>query len=164
MWRTIPLLKMLGRMVFYCIAVNILGYLLHHTVGFRAITSSIPESILALLLYEAEIIAFDTVCISIISGLAMALVTAICFRQIHRPTFYRFAMLTVSLIFIVSHFGPYLHEAVLHFWRVTQGVRAFYLVVMLQLVLLAYASQIVAGKYLRDSVSQLATASQPVTD
>ena len=88
----------------------------------------------------------------LILALPMALVTLVFFREIRRPLFYRFSMVTVSLILVLSYWqslASYYHEALMapgrDSWRLLLFAFAlgFY-------SLLVYASSLAARAYTRE--------------
>ncbi|MCY3796507.1 MAG: hypothetical protein OXG84_01780 [Chloroflexi bacterium] len=84
-------------------------------------------------------------------ALPMTLVTALCFREIRRPKFYRFAMLTVALLTSIlvwpGHFegmGETLQS------NAPADLKALDAVHLLTHALAIFSAQLAAGKYVRD--------------
>ena len=148
MWRMKPLLKMVARMVGYCTALTALSYFLYY--GLLA-PSLFPGLYFGTITGHIVGLAVEGVLTGLGLGLAMLMLTAIFFRQIHRPAFYRFAMMTASLILVILYMSAnyYLtHLSVALEYR--PEIAALFTVVIVKYGLAAYLSHIVAGKYLRE--------------
>ena len=95
MWRTIPLSKMLARIV-------LAGMVIQAVEMFMLLVgeSNFDRSMsLGEMVIDAGI---HGGIFSLIVAVPMILVTALCFREIRRPLFYRFAMVTVALIVLIE--------------------------------------------------------------
>ena len=148
MWRMIPLLKMVARMVVAGIALSALhGLALRVTLG--ASGGASPRYFVASAV-ESGVFA------GLILALPMALVTLVCFREIKRPLFYRFSMVTVSLILVMNYWqslASYYHEALLSPGRDSWRLLLFALALGFY-SLLVYASSLAARAYTREFFEQ----------
>ncbi len=92
MWRTIPLSKMVLLMVAIGIALSIAEHLVYEL---RPLYEATPESLLGNVARHAIVEGLYWGCTV---GIAMALVTAVLYRRIHKPTLYLFAMVIVATV------------------------------------------------------------------
>ena len=149
MWRAKPLLKLFTRAFAYSALTEVLlGTLILFIFisGFELLGPDPP------LLYVLLINALaSTLTAALTLALPMTLVTALCFREIRRPKFYRFTMLTVALVTSIllwpGHFegmgGTLQSNAPVEF-------KAFDAAHLLTHALAIFSAQLAAGKYLRD--------------
>ncbi len=144
MSRMIPLLKMAARMVFAGIALTAA-----YRVAMSATLGSSGGVSLGYLL--ADVVVTGTLA-GLFLAIPMTLATLVFFREIKRPHFYRFAMVTVSLIFVAMNWGPvadYYREALMSPWR--GGWRLVLFVnTFLYYTLLVFACSIAAQAYTRE--------------
>ena len=149
MWRAKPLLKLFTRAFAYSAVTEVvLGTLILFIFisGFGILGPDPP--LLHVLLINALASMLSA---ALTLALPMTLVTALCFREIRRPKFYRFAMLTVALLTSIlvwpGHFegmgGTLQSNAPAEF-------KAFDAVHLLTHALAIFSAQLAAGKYLRD--------------
>lgn len=148
MWRAKPLLKLFTRAFAYSAVTEVvLGTLILFVFisGFGFLG---PEPLLHVLLINALV---STLSAAMTLALPMTLVTALCFREIHRPKFYRFAMLTVAMLTSIlvwpGHFegmGETLQS------NAPAEFKAFDALHLLTHALTIFSAQLAAGKYLRD--------------
>ena len=146
MWRAIPLLKMVMRMVAGCIALSVVSQvLIIWTIWGQ------DWRLMAIVL-----VMLKGVMEGLILGLPMAVATIIFFRKIRRPLFYRFAMMTVAMIislevwtgFTLWHLQNHLQN--LDLSRMSKWIPVL-VIVLVGDMLRVYWSQIAAGKYLRET-------------
>ncbi len=149
MWRANPLLKLFTRAFAYgAVTEVVLGTLILFIFisGFGFLGPDPP--LLRVLLINALASMLSA---ALTLALPMTLVTALCFREIRRPKFYRFAMLTVALLTSIlvwpGHFegmgGTLQSNAPAEF-------KAFDALHLLTHALAIFSAQLAAGKYLRD--------------
>ena len=144
MRRAIPLLKMFGRMVAAGIILTAGHWLATKILLASSANGSMPD------------VLSDVVVTGIIAGILlwipMALTTLVFFREIERSVFYRFSMVTVSLVVISILWGPvtdYYRESLFSpgrdSWRLIQFALSF-----AYYVLLIYCSGLAAQAYSRE--------------
>ena len=92
MWRLAPLSKMVLFMVAMSIPLSIAEHLVYEV---RPLYGATPESLLGNVVRHAIIEGLYWGCAL---GIAMALVTAVLYRRIHKPTLYLFAMVIVATV------------------------------------------------------------------
>ena len=152
MWRAIPLLKMVIRMVVYYTAlVAVSEVLTQAVVGASSWWSWRMPSTPVDILYQG-------VAVGLTLALPMALVTIIFFRQIRRPAYYQFTMMTVALITAIALWvGPYLEALhgidLFQPWRWHSGFTAAVVISIGSIALAVYSSRIAAGKYVRETAA-----------
>lgn len=162
MSRKQALMKMVARMCVYCAALTALSYFVFYAVLSPLLSLGNTYGTIPIMLANY---AYESAVTGLALGLPMALLTAVCFREIRRPTFYRFTMLTSSLIVVIL----FLSEGAfsLSFLPLTWfsfaleydfRIAALLLVVVTKFGLAAYMSHVVAGKYLRDIEANLLAA------
>jgi len=149
MWRAKPLLKLFTRAFAYSAVTEVL---LGTLILFIFISGSGilgPDAPLLHVLLINALASMLSVALTL--ALPMTLVTALCFREIRRPKFYRFAMLTVALLTSIlvwpGHFegmGRTLQS------NTPAEFKAFDAVHFLTHALAIFSAQLAAGKYLRD--------------
>lgn len=154
MWRAIPLLKMVMRMTVYCIALAAVSLVIILAMWSRERAYWVPPHAFIL-----DILSHGTIT-GLSLAIPMALVTAIFFREIRRPAFYQFTMLTVTLIITIALWvGPDLET--LHGMDLFQRqYNQFILplgVFIGNYALAVYSSRIAAGKYVREVSARLQT-------
>lgn len=148
MWRAKPLLKLFTRAFAYSAVTEVvLGTLILFIFlsGFGFLGS---DPLLRVLLINALVSILSA---AMTLALPMTMVTALCFREIRRPKFYRFAMLTVALLTSIlvwpGHFegmGETMQS------NAPAEFKAFDAVHLLTHALAIFSAQLAAGKYLRD--------------
>ena len=157
MWRMKPLLKMVARMLVYCTALTALSYFVYY--GLLA-PSLFPDMYFGTITAHILGLAIEGGLTGLGLGLAMVMLTSVFFRQIHRPAFYRFAMLTASLILVILYMSA---NDNLTFFSVAlkydPKIAALLAAVIVKFGIAAYLSHIVAGKYLRDIAATDSTES-----
>lgn len=118
MWRAVPLLKMVMRMVGGCLALYAVSQVLIHAVLWRM--SDWPIHVLAFdILTQGAATGFSL-------AIPMALATVVFFRKIRRPLYYRFAMMTLALIITIALWvGPTLEHLRDMPWMMDGFVLAF---------------------------------------
>lgn len=145
MWRLIPLLQMTARMFFYSAAVFTAAHgVIYFLYSCTERCLSAGET-LDLFLGMAQWSAIPALALA----LPLPLVTALCFREIRRPVFYRFAMLAVALVAtIVVWEADYvmLGQAL----RLGPGFAEYAAGTIAGNALAIFMSVIVADKYVRD--------------
>ena len=158
MSRRKALFRMVARMCAVSAALTVASYTVFYGLLMPRLFPEHAVSSIGILLRSLMVdIAWESAVTGLALGLPMALLTAIFFRQIRRPTFYRFAMLTSSLIVVIL----FLSEGAFsfNFLPLTQfllyleynaSLAALSLVVAVKFGLAAWMSQVVAGKYMRD--------------
>ena len=143
MWRMIPLLKMAARMVFAGIAL---------TVAYRVALQATLGSGGGSLGYPlADVVVTGTLA-GLFLAIPIALATLVFFREIKRPLFYQFAMVTVSLIVVAMNWAPvtdYYREALFSPWRDSWRLILF-VCSFLYYALLVFACSLAARAYIRD--------------
>ena len=153
MWRAKPLLKLFIRAYAYSAMTEVvLGNLILFIFisGFGILGPDPP--LLHALLINALV---SMLSVALTLALPMTLVTAFCFREIRRPKFYRFAMLTVALLTSIlvwpGHFegmgGTLQSNAPAEF-------KAFDALHLLTHALAIFSAQLAAGKYLQDMAAR----------
>ncbi len=156
MWRAIPLLKMVIRMVVYCTALVAVSEVLTQAVVVEA------RSLWSLWSWQMPPtpvnILYQGVTVGLALALPMALVTIIFFRQIRRPAYYQFTMMTVALITAIALWaGPYLEPLhgihLFQWWLWHSGFMAVVVISIGSSVLAVYSSRIAAGKYVRETAA-----------
>lgn len=144
MWRLLPLMKMTVRMALAGVCLAAL-----HGLALRiAFGSSGAISWRYFLSGAVESGIFA----GLVLALPMALATLVFFRDIKRPLFYRFSMMTVSLIVVMQHWGSlasYYHEALMWSGRDSPRLLLFGLALGFY-ALLVYASSLAAQAYSRE--------------
>ena len=157
MWRAIPLLKMVFRMLGLSIGLFLAAQVV--------VQAAIGRSYLQLDIFTITyVVSVEGAKIALSLAIPMLLVTLVFFRDIRRPTFYRFTMLTIALIStIVIWLGP-----ILEVWRSVLGqVRTIdvHLIIMtIFFALLTLMSNSVAGAYIRESRQRQLRHQEQVTD
>lgn len=144
MWRMIPLLKMAARMVFAGIALTAA-----YRVAMQATLGSSGSVSLGYLLAD---VAVTGTLDGLFLAIPMTLATLVFFREIKRPLFYRFAMVTVSLIVVAMLWGPvadYYREELFSPWRGSWQLILF-VCSFLYYALLVFACSLAARVYTRD--------------
>lgn len=150
MWRAVPLLKMVMRMVGGCIALGAVSQVLIHAVLLRMFDWP-----------PINVLAFDILAQGAVTGFSlavpMALATAVFFRKIRRPLYYRFAMMTLALIITIALWvGPTLES--LHGldlrWIPDGFVPAFGIWIG-SYALAVLWSAVAAGKYTRETWARM---------
>ncbi len=146
MWRLIPLLKMTLRMFIYSAVVFTVAHGLNELLFIcREVCISGKE---ALVFFQS--VALWSLTPALVLALPLPLITALCFREIHRPVFYRFAMLSVALVATITVWGN--DYAIIGQGLLFGGEIAIYALANIASNSLAvYMSVIVAGKYVRDT-------------
>ena len=148
MWRAVPLLKMVMRMVGGCIALYAVSQVLIHAVLWRM--SDWPP---------INVLAFDILVQGAATGLSlaipMALATVVFFRKIRRPLYYRFAMMTLALIITIALWaGPTLEYLRDMSW-IMDGAAAAFGVWIGGYALSVLWGAAVAGKYTRETWARM---------
>lgn len=148
MWRAVPLLKMVMRMVGGCIALAAVSQVLIHAVLLRM--SDWPS---------INVLAFDILTQGAATGFSlaipMALATVVFFRKIRRPLYYRFAMMTLALIITIALWvGPTLEHLRDMPWMMDGVVSAFGIWIG-GYALSVLWSAVVAGKYTRETWARM---------
>lgn len=148
MWRANLLLKLFFRAFAYSAVTEVvLGTLILFTfvsgLGFLE-----PDALLHVLLLNGLASMLSA---AMTLALPMTVVTALCFREIRRPKFYRFAMLTVALLASIlvwpGHFegmGETLQS------NATADIKAFDAAHLLTHALTIFGAQLAASQYVRD--------------
>lgn len=145
MWMMIPLLKMTLRMFFYSAAVFTVA---HGLIGFLYYSQEWAMSASdALSLFLG--VALWSVTPALVLALPLPLATALCFREIRRPAFYRFAMLSVALIATITVWGND-YVSLGQLLRSDWATAGYALANIAGNALAVYMSVIVAGKYVRE--------------
>lgn len=141
-----PLLKMTLRMFFFSAAIFTVSHtLIHFFFDFLFDNSSLqPLSELSSL---ALTVALWSVVPALVLALPLPLVTVLFFREISRPAFYRFAMLTVALIATITVWGE--HYAMLG-QLINYNFAGYAAAIVAGNSLAIFMSVIVADKYVRD--------------
>ena len=155
MQRGHPYLRMVLRMTAFGLALGVLHFALHFLPWFgQAPSLSYFLSLPAHLLQHLPL--------GLTAGVAMAIVTHIAYRQIHKPALYRFAMLIVAMIVGLVFFadpGFYIVTVNLRNWALVSWLDAVrsqpWFAVAMAHVLATHLAMgacgvFVAGKYLRD--------------
>ncbi|MCY4466882.1 MAG: hypothetical protein OXE46_15225 [Chloroflexi bacterium] len=151
-------MRMVARMCAYCTALTALSFFVFCAVLSPLLFPGDTFVPISIMLVD---FAFESVVTGLALGLPMALLTAVCFREIRRPTFYRFTMLTSSLVIVILFlsegafsfsFAPLTWFAL--FLEYDLRIAALLLVVVSKFGLAAYMSHVAAGKYLRDLQAQ----------
>ncbi len=159
MWRAIPLLKMAIRMVVYCTALVVVSQILTQVVVVGAKSAWSWWSWRSWLWTSTPVnILYQGVTVGLALALPMALVTIIFFRQIRRPAYYQFTMMTVALIAAIALWvGPALEALhgidLFQPWRWHSGFMAPVVISIGSSVLAIYSSRIAAGKYVRETAA-----------
>lgn len=147
MWRSIPLLKMTLRMFFFSAAIFTI---LHGLITYLFLAYGQT-------LFDAFGLALDTAKWSVIPALVLALplpiITMLFFREIRRPAFYRFTILTVALIVTIVVWGQ--DYVMLGQFLQSGGSFAGYAAALIAANSLAvYVSVPVADRYVREAAEQ----------
>ncbi|MDE2819211.1 MAG: hypothetical protein OXI40_05715 [Chloroflexota bacterium] len=146
MWRLIPLIRMTLRMFFYSAAVFTVAHgLIHILFVYKESGLSATEA-LGIMLN----IASWSVTPALVLALPLPLVTALCFREIRRPLFYRFAMMSVALVATITVWAND-YAALGHGLRLGGDVAGYAAAIIASNAVAVYVSVIVAGKYVRDA-------------
>ncbi len=148
MWRAKPLLKLFARAFAYSAATEIaLGTVILFVFmsGFLYLE---PDDLLRVLLINALMSMLSA---ALTLALPMTLLTALFFREIRRPKFYRFAMLTVALLTTILVWPGHIEEmgATLQS-NAPMEAKAFDAAHLLTHALAIFSAQLAAGKHLRD--------------
>ncbi len=147
MWRTRPLFGMLVRILLASIAIETARavVLTAAVLGFGLGGRTLGEM--------AHDIAIKGGLSGLIVAVPMILVTAVCFREIRRPLFYRYAMVTVALIVIIETFlrpsASFIHYALFSLGS-EHMLMAVIAVMFISQAALAYACAWAAGAYVRE--------------
>lgn len=141
-----PLLKMFLRMFCYSAAVFTIAHALINLFFLLSRSSGISAGDA---LYMLLGVAKWSVAPALVLALPLTLATALFFRDIRRPGYYRFAMLSVALLATITVWSHSYVEFG-HMLRHGGAIAAFGLANIAGNALAIYMSVIVAGKYLRD--------------
>lgn len=145
MQRLNPLLKMFLRMFCYSAAVFTIAHALINLIFLSQRWGIIAGDALYILLGVAK----WSVAPALALALPLTLATALFFRDIRRPGYYRFAMLSVALLATITVW-PHSYVEFGYMLRHGGAIAAFGLANIAGNALAIYMSVIVAGKYLRD--------------
>lgn len=151
MWRAKPLLKLFTRAFAYSAVTEVVLGTLILFIFISFISGYMflePDSLLPMLLINALMSMLSA---AMTLALPMTLVTALCFREIRRPTFYRFAMLTVALLTSILVWPGHIEgmgETLQS--NAPAEFKAFDAAHLLTHALAVFSAQLAAGKYLRD--------------
>ena len=143
MWRAMPLLKMNARMLLVGVALAAAYWLAAQLMleyrGNRFLQY-----------FMRDVVAVGT-CAGLMLSIPMTLATLVFFREIQRPLFYRFAMVSVSLLAALSIWGPRadLREVILSPGRDNRWL-IVYALSSLFFVLLVFCSGLAARAYSRE--------------
>lgn len=158
MSRKKALMKMVARMCAYCTALTAVSYFVFYAVLSPQLFPGVSYGSIPIMLAD---FAYESAVTGLALGLPMALLTALCFREIRRPTFYRFTMLTSSLIVVILFLseGAFSFSFIPLTWfsfilEVDFRIAPLLLVVVVKFGLAAYMSHVVAGKYLGEASAQ----------
>ncbi len=145
MWRLIPLLKMTLRMFIYSALVFTVAHGLSSLLFICREGCMSGNEALGMFLS----VALWSLTPALVLALPLPLVTALCFREIHKPVFYRFAMLSVALVATITVWGN--DYANIGQGLLLGGEYAIYALANIASNAVAvYMSVIVAGKYIND--------------
>lgn len=155
MWRAKPLLKLFTWAFAYSAATEVVLGTVILFIFMSGLGYLEPDALLHLLLINALMSMLSA---AMTLALPMTLATALCFREIRRPRFYRFAMLTVGLLTTLlvwpGHFegmGQTLQS------DAPAEFKAFDAVHLLTHALAIFSAQLAVGKYLRDLATRHST-------
>ena len=84
-------------------------------------------------------------------AIPMAVVTIVFFRDIQKPTFYRFAMVSVALLVTIARWGWMLEMTRWVLERQLADVSVSFVIYSLSHVFTVFSCHFAAGKYLRDA-------------
>ena len=148
MWRAKPLLKLFTRAFAYSAATEVVLGTLILFIFISGFAFLEPDDLLRVLLINALMSALSA---ALTLALPMTLVTALCFREIRRPKFYRFAMLIVALLTTVLVWPGHIEGmgATLQSDSPAE-FKAFDAAHLLTHALTIFSAQLAAGKHLRD--------------
>ncbi len=147
MWRLIPLLKMTLRMFIFSAAIFTISHGLIYYVFLDA--GQTLTDFFALALH----IARWSVLPALVLALPLPIITALFFREIRRPAFYRYTMLTVALIATIAVWSQ-------DFVTLGQLIKygdsftGYAAAIIAANALAIYISYLVAGRYLREAAEQ----------
>lgn len=147
MWRLIPLLKMALRMFFLSAAILTISHGLIYYL-FLDLGQSLDDFI-DLVLH----IARWSVMPAIVLALPLPIVTLLFFREIRRPAYYRYAMLTVTLIATLAVWS---HDYVKLGQLIKSGgsFSGYAAAIIIANALAVYVSVLVAGRYAREAAER----------
>ena len=148
MWRTRALLKMILSVVFGCALVSI-GAQLAWIARYLSYWQPQPGGG-----GFVQIEIFESVFAGLRLAIPMVIVTLLFFREIRRPLFYRWTMVTVALLVTIWHWGWVLENLLQHWpsfdeltlWSLGLGV-------VVQ-VLSVFICHLAAGTYLRAALTR----------
>lgn len=147
MWRLVPLLKMTLRMFFFSAAIFTISHGLIYYFFLDA--GQNLRDFLDLALHIAKWSWIP----ALVLALPLTIITAIFFREIRRPAFYRYTMLTVALIATIAVWGQ--DFVTLGQWiRYGDSVAGHAAAIIAANALAIYVSYHVAGRYAREAAEQ----------
>ena len=145
MWRLKPLLKMTLRMFFYSAAVFTIAHSLNNFLFICREGCLSASDALGFFLG----VALWSATPALVLALPLPLVTALCFREIRRPLFYRFAMLSVALVATIIVWAND-YATVGYALRMGGAIAVYAATNIAGNALAVFMSVIVASQYIRD--------------
>lgn len=150
MWRLRPLLKFASLVIMACIAISIVSGVVSYLRYF-------PSASLEMVVARRVITGIASGMIfGLYLAIPMAIVTILFFREISKPTLYRWTMVTVALLVTIAQWEEFL--ARLPWLLNLADGRAAVSILMLAIVplLQVFACHVAAGAYMRAALSRSA--------
>ena len=147
MWRLLPLLKMTLRMFFFSAAIITIFYGLIYYLFLDSARTLHDFFDLTLHIAKWSWIP------ALVLALPLPIITVLFFREIRRPAFYRYAMLTVALIATIA---VWRQDFVQLGQMIKQGdnFAGYAAAIIAANALAIYVSALVAGRYAREAAEQ----------
>ena len=150
MWRVRPIVKLAALVILACVVIKIgSGMLAYVRVLGISSLAKFGERVLAVGAQEGLLAGLYL-------AIPMVLVTVIFFREISKPTFYRWTMLTVALLATIAQWGWLLERAPTLLSGADDHMAFAVAQIAVVLVLQLIACHIAAGVYLRAVLSRTA--------
>ncbi len=149
MWRARPILQQTSLVILACVVIRVASGIISYVRYF-------PTASLEMIV--ARRITVETIVPGAIFGLRlaipMALVTIVFFRDVSKPTFYRWTMVTVALLVTIAQWDRSLERLPWLLNRANESADFTILQHAIVPVLQVYACHFAAGLYLRAALSR----------
>ncbi|MCY3780681.1 MAG: hypothetical protein OXG78_10265 [Chloroflexi bacterium] len=147
MWRLVPLGKMTLRMFFFSAAIFTISHGLIYYLFLDAGQNLSDFFALALHMARWSVIP------ALVLALPLPVVTVIFFREIRRPAFYRYTMLTVALVASIAVWSQD-YVTLGQLLRYGDSFAGYAAAIIAANALAIFVSYLIAGRYLREAAEQ----------